>query len=214
VSTAGIEPGWLDAVADVLALGGARGWVGSDSEAGIGHALGFARAVSAPRRFADLGSGGGLPGLVLACYWIEAHGLLIEANQRRAGFLAEAVRRLQLDSRVQVVGVRAEDAGRSASFRSRCDLVVARCFGPPSTTAECGAALLEVGGRLVVAEPPGPTPGRWPREGLGKLGLEPMIKVQIAEHGRHWSYRVLLQEHLCPERFPRRAGMPAKRPLF
>jgi hypothetical protein len=41
-----------------------------------------------------------------------------------------------------------------------------------------------------------------------------MIKVQIAEHGRHWSYRVLLQEHLCPERFPRRAGMPAKRPLF
>jgi hypothetical protein len=72
---------------------------------------------------------------------------------------------------------------------------------------------LRVGGWLVVSEPPdqddAAAAARWPAEPLGQLGLVP------AERAREeFEYRVLRQAEACPDRFPRRNGVPAKRPLF
>ena len=80
--------------------------------------------------------------------------------------------------------------------------------------AECAAPLLRPGGWLVVSEPPPTGPdedpgGRWPAESLRQLGLEPADVV----HG-DFEFRTLRQIEPCPERFPRRNGVPAKRPLF
>ena len=105
---------------------------------------------------------------------------------------------------------RAEELARRADLRGRFDLVVARGFGPPAVTAECGAGFLVVGGRLVVSEPPGGRPDRWPAEGLAPLGLEPGRRSRRAGA----SYQVLRQATACPDRYPRRVGIPAKRPLF
>lgn len=90
------------------------------------------------------------------------------------------------------------------------DAVTARGFGPPAATAECGAPLLRVGGRMVVSEPPGGSPERWPADGLDQLGLSGGRPVAAAGS----AYRLLVQERLCDPRFPRRTGIPAKRPLF
>jgi 16S rRNA (guanine527-N7)-methyltransferase len=181
----------------------------------VAHAEGFAAGVDAPpRRFLDLGSGGGVPGLVLATRWTDATAVLLDASERRCAFLTEAVTALRCDDRVSVVRARAEQAGRRGDLRGGFDLVVARGFGPPAVTAECGAPFLAVGGRLVVSEPPdghaaGPGPGRWPAEGLALVGLMP---------DRAWTepyhYRSYVLERPCPGRYPRRVGVPAKRPLF
>jgi 16S rRNA (guanine527-N7)-methyltransferase len=121
-----------------------------------------------------------------------------------------------------VVRARAEDAGRREDLRARFDVVVARSFGPPPVTAECGAPFLVVGGRLIVSEPPAGdgeapdeaaagsgTAARWPAAGLALVGLR---------RERVWSdpyrYRSLVLERTCPAQFPRRTGVPAKRPLF
>jgi len=181
------------------------------------HAAGFARGVPAPGRFLDLGSGGGVPGLVLALLWPQSTGVLLDAGERRCAFLQEAVRTLEIHERVRVVRGRAEEVGRHAELRAAFDLVVARSFGPPAVTAECGAPFLRVGGHLVVSEPPGETAGgdggerttRWPAEGLAVLGLAPDRTWHEPYH-----YRSLVQERLCPDRYPRRVGVPAKRPLF
>jgi 16S rRNA (guanine527-N7)-methyltransferase len=93
---------------------------------------------------------------------------------------------------------------------------VSRSFGPPAVVAECAAPFLEVGGRLVVSEPPGPL-DRWDHaEELAELGLAvpPADPSDPSDpHGRG-SYRTLIQISACPPRYPRRVGIPAKRPLF
>lgn len=89
--------------------------------------------------------------------------------------------------------------------------MVARGFGPPAVTAECAAPLLAEGGRLTVSEPPEPPPDRprWPPEGLAELGLALGPEWHVPFH-----YRSFVQVERCPDRYPRRVGVPAKRPLF
>ena len=181
-------------------------------EGHIEHAAGFVRAVGepAPARVVDLGSGGGIPGLALALAWPEAALCLVDSNERRALFLASAAARLGLERRVVVAHSRAEELGRDEVWRGWADVVVARSFGPPAVTAECGAPLLAVGGRLIVSEPPEGEGERWPTEPLIRLGLVPVSRFEQAFS----RFQILRQEFPCPEAYPRRVGTPAKRPLF
>jgi 16S rRNA (guanine527-N7)-methyltransferase len=178
------------------------------------HAAGFAEVVDrTPARVLDLGTGGGVPGVVLADLWRETDVVLLDAAERRCRFLEEAVADLGWTERVRVIRARAEEAGRREDLRGGFDLVVARGFGPPGVTAECGAPFLRMGGELVVSEPPtddeaGGTE-RWPAQGLALLGLRPAGSWQ-----RPFHYRAFAQAEPCSERFPRRVGIPAKRPLF
>lgn len=189
-----------------------QGFVGPGSiDHAVEHARGFAdRASTPPARFLDLGSGGGLPGLVLADLWPNASAALLDANQRRCAFLSEAVETLGLTDRVSVVEARAEDAGRDPALRGAHDLVVARSFARPAVTAECAAPFLSPGGCLVVSEPPD-APDRWPEPGLSLVGLQPEDEwsTSLPAH-----YRAFVQTTPCPDRYPRRVGVPAKRPLF
>jgi 16S rRNA (guanine527-N7)-methyltransferase len=206
---------------DILAEAQQRGLIGPEpiSQA-IEHAAGFAVGVPRePDRLLDLGSGGGLPGLPLAEIWTSASVVLLDSVRRRVDFLQWAIEQLELSPRVGVMQARAEEAARERSLRGAFDVVVARAFAGPATTAECAAGLLRRGGWLVVSEPPGASQerqgdqwtaaGRWPSDGLAKLGME---------LGPHWTgpyhYQAIRQVRPCPERYPRRVGTPAKRPLW
>lgn len=209
-------------IEEILAAAASRGFIGhGDLTRHLRHARGYGdawRHVSgsaplSPREVADLGSGGGLPGLVLAEEWPGAHFVLIEANHRRAAFLRWAIAALTRTASVDVVTERAEAVAQRPDFRATFDLVVARSFGPPSVTAECAAGLLVPDGLLVVSEPPG-EPGqtdtdRWPSGPLQTLGLD-VLPVFRSE----FTYAILRQVQPCPARYPRRVGIPAKRPLF
>lgn len=181
------------------------------------HARGFAAGLdAAPGRFLDLGSGGGVPGLVLAGLWPESEAVLLDASAKRCAFLGDAIDDLGYTGRVRVVRARAEDGGRREDLRGRFDVVVSRGFGAPPVTAECGAPFLEVGGTLVVSEPPAssearvPDTGeRWPEAGLARVGLRTESAWSEPFH-----YRSFVLERPCPEEYPRRDGVPAKHPLF
>jgi len=214
----GIAPGALQ---KVLVAARDLGFLGPGPiERHLRHAEGFttlarAQTVAENPRMVDLGSGGGLPGLVVAGAWPEATMVLLEANERRAQFLDRAVFTCDLQQRVSVVHQRAELFGRDPAYRATFDGVVVRSFGTPAIVAECAAPLLRVGGWLIVSEPPGEDDGeteqsgRWPADLLEPLGLSP-TEVVRAEFG----YQILRQVHLCPDRFPRRNGVPTKKPLF
>lgn len=179
-------------------------------DAHLDHALAWADALPGAERFADLGSGGGVPGLVLALALPDTRGTLIDARARRCESLERAVADLGLADRIGVVCGRAEELGRRAELRATFDLVVARGFGPPPATAECAAPLLRPGGHLSVSEPPESREDRWSGVGMGSLGFGPAVIRRIGGSG----FMVAELVRDCPERFPRRNGIPEKRPLW
>lgn len=181
----------------------------------------------APARCADLGSGGGVPGLIVATALSTARFTLMEASRKRADFLCEASEFLGISDRVDVVCDRAEVVGRDPAYRQQFDVVMARSFGPPAVVAECGGALLRAGGHLIVSEPPqepwlqrspsdvAPRAERWPPEKLEQLGLCLVGTVSKEAPGTgRFSFVVLGKVDETPDRFPRRVGIPAKRPLW
>lgn len=208
-----LAPAERQALAAVLERSQALGLLGPGATAThIEHACSLARALGrVPRRFLDLGSGAGVPGLVLALAWPDAAVTLLEARQRAADELQRAVAELGLVSRVGVELGRAEELARRGDLRGRYDLVVARGFGSPAVTAECGVGFLERGGELLVTEPPGdPDPDRWPALGLQELGLAPPRQIRFGDAGAV----VLTAIEPVADRWPRRSGIPRKRPVW
>ncbi len=190
------------------------------------HALGFALAIEdelgrPPHALCDLGTGGGLPGLVLGAVWYATRIVLLDVSERRTEFLRRELSnptwsrdeadRAALSGRIEVLRGRAEEIARDPAFRESFEVVTARSFGAPAVTAECGAPLLAVGGMLVVSEPPaGTEPDRWPSAGVAEVGLDACRAVMV--EGYHFC---LLSKHApTPTRYPRRTGVPAKRPLY
>jgi 16S rRNA (guanine527-N7)-methyltransferase len=131
-------------------------------------------------RALDLGSGGGVPGLLLASWYPDVRWTLLDKHRRRTSFLARAVATLGWAGRVEVVREAAEVAAHDPAHRGAYDLVVSRSFGPPALTAECAVGFLHVGGRLLVAEPPTPDATRWPEAGVASLGLRPVAVAATA----------------------------------
>ena len=180
-------------LAPVLDEARAAGLLGPEPvERHVRHGRVLAGRVEPPTAFLDLGSGAGVPGLVLALAWPDARGTLLDSSERRTAFCGRAIDRLGLTGRVRVVRARAEEAGRDPALREQFDLVTARSFARPAVTAECAAPFLCLGGRLLVSEPPdaaataralaaGRPPGRGSRPTRRRLGrrceLRGVVKV-------------------------------------
>jgi 16S rRNA (guanine527-N7)-methyltransferase len=150
----------------------------------IEHSMSFVRALSpTDSRLIDLGSGGGLPGLVIAvmCSHLESI-VFIDRRAKRTDLLRRLVGRLGLGDRVTVVAADVAAFARRAENVRSFDVVTARSFGGPLVLAGAAAPFLRPGGSLLVSEPPDSAGERWdlpeigpmfhvepPRDGLARL---------------------------------------------
>jgi 16S rRNA (guanine527-N7)-methyltransferase len=162
----------LGALAEARALG----FLGPGPlEAHVASADVFAAALGAlSGRVLDLGSGGGVPGLLLAAHYHDVGWTLLDKHRRRTSFLARVVATLGWVGRVDVVRADAAVAAHDPPFRGQFSAVVARSFGPPAVTAEVARGFLARDGRLVVSEPPTADATRWPAVALAALEYEPL----------------------------------------
>ncbi len=177
------------------------------------HARAFLAGIGDATRVLDLGSGGGLPGLVIAWELPAVEIVLLDAMAKRCDFLEWGVRELGIGARVEVRCERAEELAREPAMRGVFPLVVARSFGPPAVLAECAVGFLAgPGARLLVSEPPDTASSeqRWPDDGLADLGM----RRGALDHRHGGTIQELVVETPVPDRFPRRVGVPTKRPLF
>jgi 16S rRNA (guanine527-N7)-methyltransferase len=182
----------------------------------LDDAFGLA-AVSEPKpgeRWADLGSGAGLPGLPLAVAHRSTLFTMIDAQRRRLDWVEATAARLGLTN-VTVVHARLEDYDRGPA-RESFDAATARALGPLPVVAELGLPLLAVGGRLLVPR------GQPDREELEQAALAceqlgarivdviPNPSSPIDQVG----FVVIMAKIAATSpRFPRRSGMPARAPL-
>ena len=172
------------------------------------------RQIRAATTIADLGSGGGFPGLVLAIALPDAQLTLVESAARKADFLSETAEAMTLDN-VAVVAERAELWALEAREQ---DVVTSRALASTSILLEYAAPLLRVGGSLVA----------W-KGSLGdgeladaafaaqELQMSSPLTVEVTEDLVRGADRrqLIVSEKLAatPDRYPRRPGIAKKRPL-
>lgn len=143
----------------------------------IEHARGFVRAVDGVGTHVsvlDLGSGGGVPGLVIAHDLPAARLTLLDRRAKRTDALERMVRRLGWQERVTVCC----DDATTFSPDELFDVVVARGFGPPEYTLSVAAGLVRSGGVIVISEPPGAD--RWEQSLLEAMGLRRVANPSIS----------------------------------
>jgi 16S rRNA (guanine527-N7)-methyltransferase len=164
------------------------------------------------RRLVDVGSGGGLPGLPLKIARPDLEVVLVEADGDKAAFLVQACARLHLQG-VEVVNRRAEEAGHDPRLREAFDLAVARALAPMPVLAELCLPFVRVGGRLLAQKTEAEdmvAAGR----AIEVLGGGPARVVPAPSTARKSGTIVIVEKvSPTPETYPRRAGLPARKPL-
>ncbi len=166
-------------------------------------------ALRSAATIADIGSGAGFPGLVLAAALPSAHVFLVESVGRKCAFIDRAAAAAGLDN-AEVVNARAEQWGGAVSA------VTARALAPLNILVEYAAPLLVTGGTFVAWK--GRPDGEEEADGAAAaavVGLELAERVEIeprpgSDQRTLYVYKKAAE---TPERFPRRAGMARKRPI-
>jgi 16S rRNA (guanine527-N7)-methyltransferase len=170
---------------------------------------------AAPYAIVDVGAGAGFPGLPLKIVLPHARLTLVESVGKKAVFLKHVVQALGLAD-VDVVALRAEEAGQHPAHRAHYDLAVARAVATLAVLAEYTLPLLQVGGTVVALK------GRDVEEEVaaaqralhalgGRLVGVHRVVLPGLDGPRHLV--VLEKVRRTPPQFPRRPGMPQKHPL-
>lgn len=164
----------------------------------------------------DVGTGAGFPGLPLKILFPTMRLTLLESVQKKARFLQEVVDALGLEA-VRVLAERAEDVGRDPDHREQYDWATARAVAELRVLAEYLSPLCRVGGRVLAMK--GPSAAEelaQAQPALAELNLQIETTTQLPALLADEKVRYLMLFNKVgelSERYPRRAGMPSKRPL-
>ncbi|HZZ64735.1 MAG TPA: 16S rRNA (guanine(527)-N(7))-methyltransferase RsmG [Candidatus Baltobacteraceae bacterium] len=156
----------------------------------------------------DVGSGGGLPGIPVALA-LNVHVTFLESTAKKAAFLGEVVAEFGLAG--EVFCERAEDAARSPSLRESFGSATARAVSSAPTTLELTVPFLRIGGCAILQRGVMDQ-----RERDAVRDAAPMLgAATVEEHTVGGQRRLLIVRKTSPTptRFPRRTGIPEKRPL-
>ena len=168
-----------------------------------------------PRHLVDVGTGAGFPGIPLKILYPSMRLTLVESVGKKAAFCRHAVEALRLEA-VDVVAARAEDVGRTAAHREAYDWAVARAVAALPVLAEYLLPLTQVGGTMLAQKgESGPMETHQAENALTLLGglvrqLIPVTLPGVAED----RYLVVVDKVAAtPPLYPRKPGIPAKKPL-
>jgi len=177
--------------------------------------LAGARLIKDNGTLADVGSGAGFPGMVLAICCSGLSVTLIESIGKKASFLERVKEELELPN-VLILNKRAEEVGRREQFREKFNYATARAVSSLNVVSEYCLPLVRVGGSLLAYK------GDSIEEELKKsekainiLGgkVNNILSIQLPFSGQARKIVEIKKIKRCPEKYPRRVGVPQKRPL-
>jgi 16S rRNA (guanine527-N7)-methyltransferase len=167
------------------------------------------------QRVIDVGAGAGFPGLPLKILQPGLHLTLIEATGKKTRFLRHLVERLGLEG-VTILHERAETLGQAPAHRERYDWVIARAVADTPILMEYLLPLANVGGQILAQKGEGaPAEVQRSEWTIKTLGGHVRRLVPVELHGLAETRYLVLVDKVArtPPKYPRRPGMPSKRPL-
>ncbi len=175
---------------------------------------GKVEAFLAAKTVLDIGSGAGFPGIPLAIVFPEKKFFLIESLGKKAQFLTTVARELDLRN-VKILPMRAEDVGRDEKYRGKADLVTARAVAELRVLAEYALPLLRMGGTFLAMKG-----AQYTEELSAAVEALEILGGSVAEvhpynlgAERQYVLIEIRKDRETGEKYPRRAGIPVKRPL-
>ncbi len=154
----------------------------------------------------ELGSGGGIPGFVVAAAISSCRLTCIESDERRVDHLWWAVHHLKLADRIVVIHARAEAAAHDDKLRGVFDACIARSFAPLPIAVEVACGFLRVGGHAFVSVPQDDRSVVIRAQPLETVGLKEVRDLDGLFHG--------IQQMLPRERYPRTEKQSRRHPLW
>lgn len=168
-----------------------------------------------PRRLIDVGTGAGFPGLVLKLLYPSLKLTLVESVGKKAKFCAHLVETLGLEN-VEVLTARAEDLGQNPAHREKYDWAVARAVAALPVLSEYLLPFVKVGGGMLAQKgESGPAEAQSAEKALKLLGgrLKQLVKVELPGVADERYLVVIQKVAATPAGYPRKAGIPSKKPL-
>jgi 16S rRNA (guanine527-N7)-methyltransferase len=167
-----------------------------------------------PARLIDVGSGGGIPGIVLAIVWPETHVTLVESVAKKTAFLVHVASHFALPN-VHIVSERAETLGQDKQYRAQYDMATARAVAELRVLVEYLLPLVRIGGKVYA--PKGPTPQvevEAAKTAITTLGghLHDIVNINEPPLEPRTMVRIV-KRRVTPGTYPRLAGTPSKKPL-
>ena len=160
--------------------------------------------------FLDVGSGAGFPGLVLRIFRPDLKVTLLDASKKRCGFLERLKGELSIDD-VEILWGRSEDLAREENLREQFDFVTARAVASLPVLLELCTPFLKPGGRFLALKGKAETDSAVKALTLLNCEIAAVHRYQL--NGEDRAVLEINKIASTPEKYPRRAGMPEKRPL-
>lgn len=163
----------------------------------------------------DIGSGAGFPGIPLAILNPSAKFTLVDTRNKRCEFMEMAVDSLKLNN-VDVVWKRAEELGKDENYREKYDIACARALAAMPTLLEYLVPFVKIGGYTLLYKG-----GLAEQEltnaqnaaqilGMGEFSISP---YSVFDEASQYAVVYGQKEQITPTKYPRKSGMPSKRPL-